>query len=176
MRHIRGHVKKSPASASSLNCNPSPHRIRTRPFTTYRTVSNCPWWWGPVFAPGWTTMVPAHDVDAPAFAWVIAAARLIPEVCGVFMSRSLAVYDFDFVLAPVHKESLLLKFSAAISFLTSQVREHLHHQTTCGDRVLRGFSSGAECLRSAAVASVRMRTPMSVKRTLIEERGSISSA
>lgn len=35
-------------------------------------------------------MVPAHKVFAPAFAYVIAAARVMPDVCGVFMSISSA--------------------------------------------------------------------------------------
>ena len=35
-----------------------------------------------------TTTVPAHSLFAPARAWVIAAARVIPGVCGVLRSSS----------------------------------------------------------------------------------------
>ena len=32
--------------------------------------------------------MPAHNLLAPALAWVIAAARVMPDVCGVFKSSS----------------------------------------------------------------------------------------
>lgn len=41
---------------------------------------------GPVLACGWTTTVPAHSLLAPVRACVIAAARVIPGVWGVFES------------------------------------------------------------------------------------------
>src|SRR3970282_270560 len=53
------------------------------------TLSTGPWWWAPVFALGWITTLPAHSFSAPARAWVIAAARFMPGVCGVFTSSSL---------------------------------------------------------------------------------------
>jgi hypothetical protein len=37
---------------------------------------------------GWTTTVPAHSFCAPTRAWEIASARVIPAVCGVFVSSS----------------------------------------------------------------------------------------
>src|ERR1035437_3130871 len=52
------------------------------------TLSTSPWWCGPVRAPGWMTTLPAQSFCAPALAVVIAAARFIPSVCGVFGSRS----------------------------------------------------------------------------------------
>src|SRR5918998_2538637 len=52
------------------------------------TLSTGPWWWAPVFASGSMTTVPAHSFSAPACAVVIAAARLIPGVCGVLGSSS----------------------------------------------------------------------------------------
>src|SRR4029453_536647 len=54
------------------------------------TLSTGPWWCAPVLALGWMTTVPAHSFSAPARAWVIAAARFMPGVCGVLMSSSLA--------------------------------------------------------------------------------------
>ena len=54
------------------------------------TLSTGPWWCAPVFAFGWITTVPAHSFSAPVRAWVIAAARFIPGVCGVLMSSSFA--------------------------------------------------------------------------------------
>src|SRR5215510_12208506 len=53
------------------------------------TLSTGPWWWAPVFALGWITTVPAQSFSAPARAWVMAAARFMPGVCGVLMSSSL---------------------------------------------------------------------------------------
>ena len=52
------------------------------------TLSTGPWWWAPVFASGSMSTVPAQSFSAPARAVVIAAARLIPGVCGVFGSSS----------------------------------------------------------------------------------------
>src|SRR5262247_845423 len=52
------------------------------------TLSTGPWWWAPVFALGWITTVPAQSFSAPARAWVMAAARFMPGVCGVLMSSS----------------------------------------------------------------------------------------
>src|SRR5687767_13849985 len=54
------------------------------------TLSTGPWWCAPVFAFGWMTTVPAHSFSAPARAVVIAAARLMPGVCGVLGSSSSA--------------------------------------------------------------------------------------
>jgi len=44
----------------------------------------------PVFAFGWITTVPAQSFSAPVRAWVMAAARFMPGVCGVLTSSSLA--------------------------------------------------------------------------------------
>src|SRR6476661_7481434 len=52
------------------------------------TLSTGPWWWAPVFASGSMTTVPAHSFSAPARAVVIAAARRMPSVCGVFGSSA----------------------------------------------------------------------------------------
>src|SRR6516164_2254856 len=79
---------KSPGPASSTYSSFSPQRNRARPFTMYSTVSSSPWWWAPVLASGSTTTVPAHSFCAPAVAWVMAAARVMPGVCGVFVSNS----------------------------------------------------------------------------------------
>jgi hypothetical protein len=73
---------------------PSPHRMRARPRTMYRTVSRSPWWCGPVFAFGWTTTVPAQSLLAPVRACVMAAARVMPGVWGVLGSRSPAATIF----------------------------------------------------------------------------------
>src|SRR5271156_1097942 len=54
------------------------------------TVSTSPWWCGPVLASGWTTTVPAQSFCAPVRAWEMAAARVMPGVCGVLVSRLLA--------------------------------------------------------------------------------------
>src|SRR6267378_8210118 len=53
------------------------------------TLSTGPWWWAPVLALGWMTTVPAQSFSAPARAWVMAAARFMPGVCGVLTSSSL---------------------------------------------------------------------------------------
>src|SRR4051794_23998033 len=50
------------------------------------TLSTGPWWWAPVRASGSMATVPAHSLSAPARAAVIAAARLMPGVCGVLTS------------------------------------------------------------------------------------------
>src|SRR6266436_7173555 len=42
----------------------------------------------PVLALGWMTTVPAQSFSAPARAWVMAAARFMPGVCGVLLSSS----------------------------------------------------------------------------------------
>src|SRR3954471_16143046 len=54
------------------------------------TLSRSPWWWAPVLASGRITTVPAQSFSAPARAVSIAAARLMPGVCGVFGSSSSA--------------------------------------------------------------------------------------
>src|SRR5258706_5303047 len=71
------------------------------------TLSTGPWWWAPVFALGWITTVPAQSFSAPARAFVIAAARLMPGVWGVLMSNSFACttrtprcFHFDSVSMP----------------------------------------------------------------------------
>src|SRR5262252_5697713 len=51
------------------------------------TLSRCPWWWAPVLAPAWICTVPAHSFCAPTRAKLIAAARFMPGVCGVLVSR-----------------------------------------------------------------------------------------
>lgn len=53
-------------------------------------------------ASGRTIMVPAHSLFAPVRACVMAAARVIPDVCGVFVSRSpafkiLTPFSFQFM-------------------------------------------------------------------------------
>ena len=47
-------------------------------------------WNAPVLALGSITTVPAQSFSAPARAWLIAAARSMPGVCGVFGSSSFA--------------------------------------------------------------------------------------
>jgi len=63
---------------------------------------------GPVFASGWTTMVPAHNAGRRyGFAAVIAATRVIPDICGAFMSNSSA----GTILAPFFLQSMSEAFS-----------------------------------------------------------------
>src|SRR5262245_28327859 len=51
-------------------------------------LSTGPWWCAPVLASGSMSTVPAHSFSAPARAVVIAAARVMPGVCGVLGSSS----------------------------------------------------------------------------------------
>src|SRR5690606_28683161 len=51
-------------------------------------LSRWPWWWAPVLAFGCTLTVPAQSLEAPALAKLIAAARVMPGVCGVLKSSS----------------------------------------------------------------------------------------
>ena len=50
------------------------------------TLSSGPWWWAPVFALAWILTVPAQIFWAPTRAKLMAAARSMPGVCGVFGS------------------------------------------------------------------------------------------
>src|SRR5918996_3626853 len=54
-------------------------------------LSRWPWWWAPVLALGCTFTVPAQSLLAPALAKLIAAARVMPGVCGVLRSSSEAL-------------------------------------------------------------------------------------
>ena len=51
-------------------------------------LSRWPWWCAPVLALGCTETVPAQSLLAPALARSIAAARVMPGVCGVLKSSS----------------------------------------------------------------------------------------
>src|ERR671918_1894863 len=51
-------------------------------------LSRWPWWCAPVLALGCTETVPAQSLLAPALAKSIAAARVMPGVCGVLKSSS----------------------------------------------------------------------------------------
>ena len=93
---------KSPGPASATNSSRSPQRIRARPADDVddaldRRRGDA----RPVFASGSMSTVPAHSFSAPARAAVIAAARLIPGVCGVFGSSSSRAHDPHAVQAPV---------------------------------------------------------------------------
>src|SRR5919106_4332851 len=54
-------------------------------------LSRWPWWCAPVLALGCTETVPAQSLLAPALAKSIAAARVMPGVCGVLKSSSAAL-------------------------------------------------------------------------------------
>src|SRR5918996_6535340 len=66
-------------------------------------LSRWPWWCAPVLALGWTETVPAQSLCAPALAKLIAAARVIPGVCGVLKSSS----DALTIRTPCSRQSVL---------------------------------------------------------------------
>ena len=85
LRHIRGNVNIISGSGIVTQFQSSAQRS------------------GPVFASGWTTMVPAHNAGRRSgFASVIAATRVIPEICGALMSNSSA----GTILAPFFLQSV----------------------------------------------------------------------
>src|ERR687885_725498 len=51
------------------------------------TLSSAPWWCAPVLALGWMWTVPAQIFCAPTRAALMAAARFMPGVWGVLVSR-----------------------------------------------------------------------------------------
>lgn len=50
-------------------------------------LSRCPWWWAPVLAFAWIVTVPAQSFWAPTRAKLMAAARDMPGVWAVLVSR-----------------------------------------------------------------------------------------
>src|SRR4029434_10180905 len=107
------------------------------------TLSTGPWWCAPVFAFGWITTVPAQSFSAPARAWVIAAARFMPGVCGVLVSSSSAwttrtpwCRQRDVVIAGI-------SFPALPSFHALAVDRVAHHHGELVDEAREAGRTGA---------------------------------
>src|SRR5271167_4054825 len=63
-------------------------------------------------------MVPAHSLLAPALAWVIAAARVMPDVCGVFKSSSSECT----ILTPWVSQSIVSLGMSKCTFVAAQLK------------------------------------------------------
>src|SRR5215831_6352463 len=100
----------------------------------------------PVLALGSTVKVPAHNLLAPVLAAVIAAARVILGVCGVFRSTWLAGITFT----PWSRQSvfgfILIRTLLCASILTSAEHQKLRACSRILNARCRSGYSGETCV------------------------------